>query len=823
MSVLFDTARNYYNRNVIESLFNSEGAEWKGDEYFTKSPLRSDSSVGSFSINENGVYSDFADESTKGDLIKLVSESMNISLVEAAKTIIKTGGGVVPDNDFTSNKEVKKIDKNAAKYPIPDTDDIKHSLANEIKSAYFASKYGDPVKAYPYKNYKGKIVFYTVRFVKDNKKVVVPFYLTMDNKWRNKRPNLNKYPVYGSEKLKDSTNTVLIVEGEKCADQVIDGYDLVSFIGGSKAVDKTDWKVLEDKKVIIFPDIDSKKDDSGHIKRSEDQPGMSAALKIKNFVPQAKIVNIDKIKKVLKPKDGWDIADGIEQGLNIHKIIENAGFVYDIDVKMNAYHLHKQFLADRYGYGNLDQIDGLYFKYDDKKHYWKKVVYENIKPDIKSWLEKTGLVDIILESGKNLKTMINDIHSYVQSHALDYIDANPFKESAISPWLHHKDGAINFTEEGFKFYSRDEESEHFFKNMYPLVCMDYGITEEYFNNFDFKRDCPAFYYYLSELIPNDIKGTDIAPVEINKTIELFSQILAYSLSPVKGMEYFFGFVGKEGTGKSFFIELLKSLVGEEFTVERNIKDTESRFSSSDFMNSKLFIEPDMATGKMVPDDFVKTYAGNKTVTVETKFKDAIKGVKISIAMFIVSNSEIKVSSPEGVNRRLILLKYNNVLKNTDVKLRRKILGEYPHGKESGDREGEIFDERPGMIALALLGWKSYLKNNYKFTLPDWVNEDKKQWSKESNTVSLFIDDEVLENMEYNFEMATGKELFQRYQQWCRNEGINHPYGRKRFYEQIRNEKNIIENKNGGKVNFKILRDSPSNLKEINSIEDEIPF
>jgi phage/plasmid-associated DNA primase len=78
-------------------------------------------------------------------------------------------------------------------------------------------------------------------------------------------------------------------------------------------------------------------------------------------------------------------------------------------------------------------------------------------------------------------------------------------------------------------------------------------------------------------------------------------------------------------------------------------------------------------------------------------------------------------------------------------------------------------------------------------------------------------------MDFHFEMCQGKELFNRYQNWCKDESISHPYGRKRFYEEIRNMNNVIENRNGGQVNFKILKDSPENLKEINKVKDEIPF
>lgn len=829
MSDLFKIANDYIGPSVIESLFSHPNARWEGDNYVTLSPIKPGAKkVKSFYISEKGLFMDHSTDD-KGDLIDLVSQSHGVDKIEACKIIIKAGGGVIPDNDYTPTHKEKTNDTKH-KYPIPETDEIKESFKEEVSKEYFKSRYGKIIKVYQYRNFKGQTIFYTARFVKEKEdgtksKVVVPFYLTVDGKWKNKRPDLKKYPVYGGEKLKDNDRPVLIVEGEKCADCNVEGYNVISFLGGSKAVDKTDWKPLEGKDVVIFPDIDLKRDgEHGHIKRSEDQPGMSAALKIKSYVPQAKIVNIKKIKDRLKVKDGWDIADGIEDKIDIPNLIESAGYVYEKNVKLDPYNLYKEFLNDRYGYGNLDQIDGIFFKYHEKRHYWERIIADNIKPDIKSWLEKTGLVDVIIESEKNLKTMINDIHSYVQSHALDYINDNPFKTSGISPWLHHKDGAINFTQKGFVFHSREDKDEHFFKSMYPVTALNFGIDQEFYENFDPEKDCPAFNYYLTELIPDKLKNTDFAELEKKKTVELFSQILAYSLSPIKKNEYFFGFIGKEGTGKSFFIKILKSLVGEEFTIEQSISDIEkNRFATANFMNSKIFIEPDMDANTMLPDGWIKKHAGEQSITVENKFENAIKGVKISIAMFIVSNNDLKVPNMQGINRRLTILKYDNVLKNVDFHLFDKIVGKVPHGKESGDLAGKTFDERPGLFALALKGWESFVKNDHRFTMPEWVKQEKDTWKRETNTAILFMEDKILEEMEFRVRVVLGKDLYQEYASWCKEESITHPYGKQRFFNEIRLLNNVKETKNSNKISFRILQNSPENLKEINDIKDDIEF
>ena len=220
---------------------------------------------------------------------------------------------------------------------------------------------------------------------------------------------------------------------------------------------------------------------------------------------------------------------------------------------------------------------------------------------------------------------------------------------------------------------------------------------------------------------------------------------------------------------------------------------------------------------MLPDDFIKSYAGNKSITIENKFEKPIKGVKISISMFIVSNHEIKVSSIAGVNRRLILIKFGNTLKYRDKLLKDKIIGLVPHGKESGEKAGQKFDERPAILALALKGWKSFTANNHAFTTPEWVNDEKEKWSRESNTAVLFLQDCLYEQMVSEFQHFSGKEILEKYQEWCKEEGIKHPYGRKRFYEELRSAEGITEHNRNHQINFRVVH--PDHVED----EKRIPW
>lgn len=106
-----------------------------------------------------------------------------------------------------------------------------------------------------------------------------------------------------------AADTVLLVEGEKCAQALIDaGWVATTAMHGAQApVDKTDWSPLAGKRVLIWPD--------------KDKPGFAYAEAASQAVLQADALSC----AILLPPDdqpqGWDAADALAQGWDV------AGFV----------------------------------------------------------------------------------------------------------------------------------------------------------------------------------------------------------------------------------------------------------------------------------------------------------------------------------------------------------------------------------------------------------------------------------------------------------------------------------------------------------------
>ncbi len=84
--------------------------------------------------------------------------------------------------------------------------------------------------------------------------------------------------------------------------------DVLSWMGGTGAVHKTDWHCLEGRHVILWPDADD--------------PGRKAMANLTGTASKAKAEAVQIVKPEPDRKDGWDVADAIEEGVDVADYIE---------------------------------------------------------------------------------------------------------------------------------------------------------------------------------------------------------------------------------------------------------------------------------------------------------------------------------------------------------------------------------------------------------------------------------------------------------------------------------------------------------------------
>lgn len=120
-------------------------------------------------------------------------------------------------------------------------------------------------------------------------------------------------PLYGLVELGEGDRPVLVVEGEKTADAARDlfpSHAVLSWHGGANAVHRSDWSALRSFKVTIWPDADP--------------PGKKAASTVAETLIKIGVKEVKLVGLPLGLPKGWDLADEIPDGMDIHELVENA-------------------------------------------------------------------------------------------------------------------------------------------------------------------------------------------------------------------------------------------------------------------------------------------------------------------------------------------------------------------------------------------------------------------------------------------------------------------------------------------------------------------
>lgn len=249
------------------------GGKQNGHEYQAINPTRTDSKLGSFSVNlSTGAWADFADgdNARGGDLVALVAYLEGSKQSEAAKRLAeflgiaqaKTGAPQRATSSQTRMGDTNTPAKTSkpvwrALQPVPD------DAPPPLQSHY---KYGKPSLRWEYHNEAGQLLCLVYRFepkAEGERKQFFPLtYCENDagkREWRFQGLP-DPRPLYHLDKLTANPNTPAVVcEGEKAADAaalLFPAAICTTMLNGAQAPHKTDWRPLVGRTVYLWPDND---------------------------------------------------------------------------------------------------------------------------------------------------------------------------------------------------------------------------------------------------------------------------------------------------------------------------------------------------------------------------------------------------------------------------------------------------------------------------------------------------------------------------------------------------------------------------------------
>lgn len=159
---------------------------------------------------------------------------------------------------------------------------------------------GKPTGEWRYLDSAGKLRAKVVRYDPPGRKKEFRPWDAKLGKWSAPDPR----PLYNQPGMALS-DTVILVEGEKCAQALIDiGLCATTAMQGANApVEKTDWSPLAGKKVLIWPD--------------HDKPGWEYAQRASQAILQVGAVSCVILVPPNDKPAGWDAVDAISEGFDV--------------------------------------------------------------------------------------------------------------------------------------------------------------------------------------------------------------------------------------------------------------------------------------------------------------------------------------------------------------------------------------------------------------------------------------------------------------------------------------------------------------------------
>ena len=260
---------------------------------------------------DSGAWIDNATSERGGDIVSLVAARDRISQAEAAKAICRALGLDWPEKSpGTGNWAAPRAKQECS--PLLELRPL--ATPYEAGEPDFTQGGRAPSLVSAYRDINGDLAFYIARYearTKEDRKLILPYaYGEFAGKagWHKKmppglRPLLGLWEMSQRSRSANSTEDrppALVVEGEKtyeAARRLLGArYHVLTWAGGSQAVNKTDWRTLDGlAAVYIWPDADL----------AGDKAARQIAQTL-NAYPEARVYIVTPPDDVA---EGWDIAD----------------------------------------------------------------------------------------------------------------------------------------------------------------------------------------------------------------------------------------------------------------------------------------------------------------------------------------------------------------------------------------------------------------------------------------------------------------------------------------------------------------------------------
>lgn len=215
------------------------------------------------------------------------------------------------------------------------------------------------------------------------------------------------------------------------------------------------------------------------------------------------------------------------------------------------------------------------------------------------------------------------------------------------------------------------------------------------------------------------------------TIRCFEEFLGLVISPIRDVKQSFFLYGPSNTGKSVILNVLKEIIGAQFTSSLSFSQLGNEFAVAQLVGKWLNISGEMSGVANRRIDIFKSLTGNDLVTACFKGKDHFQFQNQALLVFACNNfPQISYEVVEAFASRIIIFPFSKVI---------------PREKWIPDLSEKLLQEKDIIIKRAIKGLKRLQKRNYEFEETDSMYQCKQLFLGDSNSFLLFARRCIVEN------------------------------------------------------------------------------
>ena len=293
------------------------------------------------------------------------------------------------------------------------------------------------------------------------------------------------------------------------------------------------------------------------------------------------------------------------------------------------------------------------------------------------------------------------------------------------------------------------------------------------------KDFYATYMFPVIYGPEDVPVCDRWIKFLEETIqtpEVIAQVqefFGYCLTPSTAFEKCLLCLGPGADGKSTLLKILREMVGPMNCAAVNIEDLDDQFQRSSLYGKLLNISTEVGA-KAMESKIFKAIVSGDAVQAAYKHENSFEFVPTCKMAFAANRFPRVLDNSDGFFRKIL-----------PVAFKRQFLT----GADKG-LFAALKAELSGIFHWALIG-RERLWTQQEFTQSDETNRLLLDYRRSNNPVLCFLEDECeLDPGDLGYEVSK-KDLYDRYEAYCRSKGYS-KYSEENFFRELRSARSNLE-------------------------------